>query len=40
MNTTTCVLSIEEVVFLQAVQDETIRRKVIEILMGGKENEN
>lgn len=36
MENMTCVLSIEEVLFLQAVQDETIRRKVVEILMGGK----
>lgn len=40
MENMTCVLSIEEVLFLQAVQDETIRRKVVEILMGGKEDEN
>ena len=40
MENMTCVLSIEEVLFLQAVQDETIRRKVVEILMEGKEDEN
>lgn len=40
MKTTHLVLSEEEALFLQAVQDETIRRKVAEILMGGKEDEN
>jgi hypothetical protein len=32
MENMTCVLSIEEVLFLQAVQDETIRRAVIALL--------
>ena len=40
MKTTHLVLSEEEALFLQAVQDEAMRRKVVEILLGGKEDEN